>query len=216
MKLMSFIQRRGHILKVTSYHILKRLFDIISSLMGLLILLPIFIFISILIKIDDPKGSVLFKQERVGKGEKVFYIFKFRTMVINAEDMIEELLPSNEMLGAMFKMKEDPRVTKIGRFLRRTSLDEFPQLINVLIGDMSLIGPRPPLVREVSEYTEYSKKRLEIKPGCTGLWQVSGRNKIGFDEMVELDLEYINNLNIISDMKIFFKTFKVLFGQEGY
>lgn len=194
----------------------KRLFDICICISGVVILAPVFLIIAMLIKIDSPKETVLFRQKRVGKDQKKFQMYKFRTMVEGAEDMLVDILSLNEVEGAMFKMENDPRVTRIGKFLRKTSLDEFPQLLNVIKGDMSLIGPRPPLVREVKEYTDDHKARLSIRPGCTGLWQVSGRNKLSFEEMVNLDLIYINNWSFRGDMKIFFKTFKVLFGQEGY
>jgi lipopolysaccharide/colanic/teichoic acid biosynthesis glycosyltransferase len=141
-------------------------------------------------------------------------MYKFRSMVSNAEEKLKELLVHNEIEGAMFKMKNDPRITKIGKFIRKTSIDELPQLINVLRGEMSLVGPRPPLVREVAEYTDYDKLRLTVKPGCTGLWQVSGRNELSFKEMVELDLKYIQNRSIGFDLKIIFKTFKVLLGAK--
>ncbi len=144
-------------------------------------------------------------------------MYKFRSMVTDAEERLKDLLQRNEVSGAMFKMKDDPRVTKIGRFIRKTSIDELPQLLNVLKGDMSLVGPRPPLPREVKEYTSYDKQRLLVTPGCTGLWQVSARNSVGFNEMVKLDLEYIQNRNIIYDMKIIIKTIKVVCSsQNGY
>ncbi|WP_242257470.1 sugar transferase, partial [Bacillus cereus group sp. BfR-BA-01379] len=162
----------------------------------------------------DPKGTVFFKQARVGKSGREFYMYKFRSMSTDAEEKLKDLLKYNEVSGAMFKMKDDPRVTKIGKFIRRTSIDELPQLINVLMGDMSLVGPRPPLLREVNEYTDYQKQRLLVTPGCTGFWQVSGRSSLGFEEMVELDLTYIQNRNIFLDFKIIFKTFKVLLGSK--
>jgi lipopolysaccharide/colanic/teichoic acid biosynthesis glycosyltransferase len=141
-------------------------------------------------------------------------MYKFRSMVSNAEEKLKDLLAQNEIEGAMFKMKNDPRITKIGKFIRKTSIDELPQLINVLRGEMSLVGPRPPLVREVAEYTDYDKLRLTVKPGCTGLWQVSGRNELSFKEMVELDLKYIQNRSVLFDLRIIFKTFKVLLGAK--
>jgi len=136
-------------------------------------------------------------------------------MCVDAEEQLDKLLQHNEVQGVMFKMKEDPRVTKIGKFIRRTSIDELPQLWNVLNGDMSLVGPRPPLSREVSEYSDYAKQRLLVKPGCTGLWQVSGRNHVGFDEMVDLDLKYITNQSIINDVLIIVKTFKIILMPNG-
>jgi lipopolysaccharide/colanic/teichoic acid biosynthesis glycosyltransferase len=157
---------------------------------------------------------VFFSQTRVGKNGKEFKMYKFRSMVSDAEERLNDLLKYNETTGAMFKMKNDPRVTKVGRFIRKTSIDELPQLWNVLKGDMSLVGPRPPLPREVEQYTEYDKQRLLVTPGCTGLWQISGRSNVGFKEMVELDLQYIRNRSILLDLKIIFKTVLVLFGSK--
>ncbi|OQP02166.1 multidrug MFS transporter [Geobacillus sp. 44C] len=192
------------------YLIAKRIMDICGALIGLICLSWLFLIVAILIKLEDPKGPVFFKQVRVGKDGKEFYMYKFRSMVANAEELLESLLHLNETTGAMFKMKNDPRVTKIGRFIRKTSIDELPQLWNVLKGDMSLVGPRPPLPREVAQYTEYDKQRLLVTPGCTGLWQVSGRNDLGFDEMVELDLKYIRERSLLYDIKIIFKTIKIM------
>lgn len=194
--------------------VFKRTIDIAGSLIGLILLSPLFVLIAILIKLEDPKGSLLFYQTRIGKNEKPFRMFKFRSMVSNAEEKLKELLAQNEIEGAMFKMKNDPRITKVGKFIRKTSIDELPQLINVLRGEMSLVGPRPPLVREVAEYTDYDKLRLTVTPGCTGLWQVSGRNELSFKEMVELDLKYIQNRSVMFDLVIIFKTFRVLFGAK--
>ena len=196
------------------YLIAKRIMDICGALIGLICLSWLFLIVALLIKLEDPKGPVFFKQVRVGKDGKEFYMYKFRSMVTNAEELLESLLPLNETTGAMFKMKNDPRVTKIGRFIRKTSIDELPQLWNVLKGEMSLVGPRPPLPREVAQYTEYDKQRLLVTPGCTGLWQVSGRSNVGFKEMVELDLQYIRKRSIFFDLKIIFKTILVLFGSK--
>lgn len=193
----------------------KRCIDIIGALTGLLVLFIVFIVIGLLIKIEDPKGSIFFSQKRVGKNGKEFNMYKFRSMVSDAEAKLAELLEQNEATGAMFKMKNDPRVTKIGRFIRKTSIDELPQLINVLKGDMSLVGPRPPLVREVNEYTEYQMQRLLVTPGCTGLWQVSGRSNVGFEEMVELDLTYITTRSLTADIKIICQTIFMLFGSKN-
>lgn len=197
------------------YYFLKRVIDILGSLVGLLILCPIFLFVAYKIKREEPKGPVFFSQERIGKNGKVFKMYKFRSMCIDAENKLEDLLKHNEVDGAMFKMKEDPRVTKIGKFIRKTSIDELPQLVNVLRGDMSLVGPRPPLMREVVEYSLYDKQRLLVKPGCTGLWQVSGRNHVGFDEMVALDLKYISNQSLFLDLSIMIKTLIVIFNPNG-
>ncbi|MBM7618584.1 exopolysaccharide biosynthesis polyprenyl glycosylphosphotransferase [Bacillus tianshenii] len=194
---------------------IKRLMDIIGASIGLLLLLPLFLIVALLIKLEDPKGPILFSQIRVGKDEKEFKMYKFRSMVADAEAKLDELLKYNEVTGAMFKMKDDPRITRIGKFIRKTSIDELPQLWNVLKGDMSLVGPRPPLVREVAEYTEYDKQRLLVTPGCTGLWQVSGRSNVGFEEMVELDIAYIKKRSVLLDMKIIVKTVLLLVGSKN-
>ena len=194
---------------------MKRLIDIIGSFLGLILLLPIFLIVAIMIKIEDPKGPFFFKQVRIGKDETEFQMYKFRSMVTDAEERLKDLLTLNEVSGAMFKMKNDPRITKIGKFIRKTSIDELPQLWNVLKGDMSLVGPRPPLKREVEEYSTYDKQRLLVTPGCTGLWQVTARNNVGFKEMVELDIQYIRKRTIYFDMKIVLKTVVVLFGSKS-
>jgi len=196
------------------YNFIKRALDIFGAIIGLVILSVLFLIVAILIKLEDPKGPIFFSQIRVGKNGKEFKMYKFRSMVTDAEAKLEKLLKYNEVEGAMFKMKNDPRVTNIGRIIRKTSIDELPQLFNVLKGDMSLVGPRPPLPREVKEYTSYEVQRLLVTPGCTGLWQVSGRSNIGFNEMVELDLQYIKQRNIVYDLKIIIKTFKLLLGSK--
>lgn len=197
-----------------TYLIQKRIIDIIASVLGLLLLSPLFLILAIVIKLEDVKSSIIFTQERVGKYGETFKMYKFRSMISDAEYQLETLLNKNETTGAMFKMANDPRVTKVGKFIRKTSLDELPQLWNVLKGDMSLVGPRPPLPREVKEYSPHDYKRLSVVPGCTGLWQISGRSSIGFKEMVELDIFYIKNKSIWFDLKIMFKTFRVLLGSK--
>lgn len=197
------------------YFRLSRFFDVILSSIGLILLSPVLLIVAILIKLDDPKVPVIFSQDRVGKDESIFKMFKFRTMVPDAEKHLKELLQYNDVEGAMFKMKDDPRVTPIGAFLRKTSLDELPQLWNVIKGDMSLVGPRPPLIREVEMYTPHDKERLLVRPGCTGLWQVSGRNDLGFDEMVKLDIQFINHLSMKQYFSIILKTFGVIFRNHG-
>ena len=192
------------------YLLLKRCFDVVSSFIGLLMLSPLFAVIALLIKLEDPRGSVFFKQTRIGKNGQAFSIYKFRSMVSNAEQLLDHLLDQNEVSGAMFKMKKDPRVTKIGQFIRKTSIDELPQLFNVLKGDMSLVGPRPPLQREVEEYTSYQKQRLLVQPGCTGLWQVSARNSVGFEIMVELDFHYMGKRSMLFDTSIILKTIYIM------
>lgn len=156
------------------------------------------------------EDQLFYSQERIGKDEKPFKMWKFRSMIVNADKMVEQLEEQNEIDGAMFKIKDDPRVTKVGHVIRKYSLDELPQLRNVLKGDMSLVGPRPPLPIEVADYTDYDKLRLTVTPGCTGLWQVTKRNDADFDEMVELDLEYINNSSLWFDFKILLKTVGVV------
>ncbi|WP_163070791.1 sugar transferase [Priestia flexa] len=197
------------------YQYLKKIMDIFGASIGLIILSPIFIIIAIFIKLEDPKGAVFFKQLRVGKNGNKFYMYKFRSMVSNAEELLQMLLVQNEASGAMFKMKEDPRVTRIGKFIRKTSIDELPQLFNVLKGNMSLVGPRPPLPREVEQYTAYDKQRLLVNPGCTGLWQVSGRSNLTFQQMVDLDLQYIQSASVHLDIKIILKTVKVMLKSEN-
>ncbi|MCL6458420.1 MAG: sugar transferase [Gorillibacterium sp.] len=198
----------------TLYSVLKRIIDICGSLVGLILAAPLFAIVAFLIKREDPSGSALFYQTRVGKNERIFRMYKLRSMYTNAEEKLKDLLDKNEIDGAMFKMKDDPRVTKVGRFIRKTSIDELPQLINVLRGEMSLVGPRPPLTREVREYTRRDKQRLSVTPGCTGLWQVSGRNNLCFKEMVELDITYIERRCIWFDLKILFRTVKAVVGSQ--
>ncbi|WP_281658721.1 sugar transferase [Halobacillus sp. Cin3] len=197
-----------------SYFFTKRSIDIVFSLLALLVLFPFFLIICIIIKLEDSKGPILFSQVRVGKKNKHFRMYKFRSMVSNAEELKEKLMEQNEAEGPVFKIKDDPRVTNIGRFIRKTSIDELPQLINVLKGDMSLVGPRPPLPQEVEQYSAYEKQRLDVTPGLTCYWQVSGRSNIGFKEWVELDLKYIKNRSIIVDFKLIMKTVIVLFGSK--
>lgn len=197
------------------YLFIKRLIDIVGSLVGLILLSPIFIIVAIFIKLEDPKGKVLFAQERNGKCPKTFKMYKFRSMVHNAEELLHELQDKNEQSGPVFKIKDDPRITKVGKFIRKTSIDELPQLINVLKGDMSLVGPRPPIPHEVEQYTPYQMQRLAVKPGLTCIWQVSGRNNIGFDDWVDMDIEYIRTRSLLLDIKLIFKTVFVLLGDEN-
>jgi len=200
----------GRAARAAFFYTAKRAVDVAASLFGLMFLAPLFVLLSVLIKLEDPRGSVFFSQVRIGKNGKPFRMYKFRSMVANAEELLQELLEKNEIRGAMFKIKEDPRITRVGRFIRKTSLDELPQLFNVLKGDMSLVGPRPPLPREVESYSDYDMQRLSVTPGCTGLWQISGRNDVGFAEMVELDLAYIREESLLLDLKILIKTVKVV------
>ena len=193
----------------------KRIFDIAGSLVGLTILLLLYPWLALAIKVSS-KGPVFFKQVRVGKNGKRFIIYKFRSMSADAEEKKKELEKYNQCDGAVFKMKDDPRVTQIGKIMRKMSLDELPQMINVFKGEMSLVGTRPPTPDEVGKYQKWHHRRISIKPGITGLWQVSGRNKISnFDEIVKLDLKYIDNWSISKDIKIIFKTVLVLFERDS-
>ena len=196
------------------YLFFKRAMDIIGSLCGIILLSPLLIIVALAIKIEDPRGSIFFSQQRCGKDNKLFPMYKFRSMVSNAEELLEELMEHNEMDGPVFKIKEDPRITRVGKFIRKTSIDELPQLFNILMGDMSIVGPRPAIPHEVAEYSHYHKQRLLVKPGLTCIWQVSGRNSIGFEEWMDMDLEYIEKRNLWMDIKLIFKTVGVLFGDE--
>jgi len=195
---------------------LKRSMDVAISLLGLFLLLPLFVIVAIAIRLDSP-GPVFFRQIRVGKGEKLFSLYKFRSMREGAEEEQEKLMALNEADGVFFKIRDDPRVTRVGRFLRRTSIDELPQLFNVLMGHMSLVGPRPATPAEVQRYQPWHKRRLEVAPGITGLWQVSGRSQLSFDEMVLLDLYYIENWSPLLDVQIMLRTIpKVIVGEGAY
>lgn len=196
------------------YLIAKRVTDIVCSIIGLVVLSPILIITAIAIKIDS-KGPVFFKQDRVGKDEQLFSMYKFRSMVVNAEELKKNLEDENEMSGPMFKIKKDPRITKVGRFIRKTSIDELPQLFNVLKGDMSLVGPRPSLPKEVAAFEPWMKERLTVLPGLTCIWQVSGRNNIPFKQWMELDIKYVRERSYLLDLKLIFKTFFVLFGDDN-
>lgn len=196
------------------YIYLKRFFDVILSLIGLIVLAIPFLIIAAFVKFCDG-GPVLYTQERVGKDGRRFQIYKFRSMCVDADKLLEKLKEQNEATGPMFKMKNDPRITSVGYFLRKTSLDELPQLWNVLRGDMSLVGPRPPLPREVAKYSEYDLQRLWVIPGCTGLWQATERNNVGFEEMVKLDLEYIQKRSLLFDAKIILLTVVAIIHPNG-
>ena len=201
--------------KKRAYRFFKRMFDIIISLIGLIILLVPLLILSLIIVIDNPGASPIYVQKRHGKNGKIFKFYKLRTMVKDA-DKIHPPESDNEMQGPAFKMKNDPRITRVGKFLRRSSIDELPQLWNVIKGDMSLVGPRPPLPKEVEQYTDEQKKRLSVTPGITCYWQVQPkRNSLTFDEWVELDLKYISERSFKTDLKIMFKTIGAIFGLEG-
>lgn len=198
------------------YEFFKRLFDVVFSILALVILFIPFIIISVIIVIDSPGASPIFVQKRTGKNGKEFKFYKFRSMVPNAESMLEDLLADNEMDGPAFKITDDPRITKFGKFLRRSCIDELPQLLNILKGDMSFVGPRPPLPREVAMYDEYQMQRLLVTPGLTCYWQVQPqRNNVSFDEWMECDIRYINERSIKTDISIFFRTFGVVLCMDG-
>lgn len=197
-----------------SKHTAKRAFDIFASAVGLLLLSPVFLWITIAVRRDSP-GPALFSQVRVGLNGKKFRMLKFRSMVIDAEDQLPGLLDLSEGNGVLFKLKQDPRITKVGSFLRRYSLDELPQLVNVLRGDMSLIGPRPPLAREVEQYDKWTHRRFLVKPGITGLWQVSGRSDLSWDDSVRLDLYYVENWSLTGDMVILYRTVRIVVRAHG-
>lgn len=197
-----------------SYRFSKRLLDIVASLLGLIVLSPVFLVVSLLIYRED-KGNVIFCQERNGLNNVVFKMYKFRSMIINAPAMRAELGKYNELDGPAFKMKDDPRITRIGAFIRKTSIDELPQLVNVLKGEMSLVGPRPLPTYETAECNEYQLQRLLVKPGITCYWQISGRNDISFDEWIEMDLRYIKEAGIWTDMKILILTVSAVLSKKG-
>ena len=193
---------------------MKSIFDFFFSLFVIILVLPVFFILAIAIKIDDG-GPVFFRQERVGLNGRRFFCFKFRTMVTNAEALKASLMGQNEQEGPVFKIAIDPRVTRVGRFLRKTSLDELPQFINVLRGEMSIVGPRPPIPSEVEKYKRWQIRRLSMKPGITCIWQVSGRNNIRFEEWMKLDMEYIDNWSLGQDAILIFKTIKVMLIGDG-
>lgn len=195
--------------------LLKRMLDICGALVGCVILFLLTIIVGPLIKLESP-GPVFFSQKRVGRNGRIFKMYKFRSMYADAEERKKELMKQNEMNGLMFKMENDPRITRIGRFLRKTSLDEFPQFINILRSDMSLVGTRPPTLDEFAQYSPYHKKRLSFRPGLTGMWQVGGRSDItDFEEIVRLDVEYIDNWSFMLDIKILLKTVLEVFKGSG-
>jgi exopolysaccharide biosynthesis polyprenyl glycosylphosphotransferase len=193
---------------------LKRIIDLVGSVVGLLVSWPLFLIIALAIRLDS-RGPILFRQERVGEHHRRFQIYKFRTMRVGAEKELDQLKARNEADGPIFKIRDDPRVTRVGRLLRQSSLDELPQLINVLRGEMSLVGPRPPIPAEVEQYKSWHKKRLAVPPGITGLWQVSGRSELTFDEMVLLDLYYIEHWSPWLDLAILLRTLPKVIARDG-
>ncbi|CBL35513.1 Sugar transferases involved in lipopolysaccharide synthesis [butyrate-producing bacterium SM4/1] len=189
--------------------------DILGAAVGICLTVLIGLFVVPAIKLESP-GPAVFKQTRIGKNGRKFSIYKFRSMYMDAEERKKELMKQNEMDGLMFKMKDDPRITKVGKFIRKTSIDELPQFFNVLRGDMSLVGTRPPTVDEFERYEEHHKRRLSLRPGITGMWQVSGRSDIqNFEDVVRLDLEYIDNWSVWLDIKILFQTVLVVLLHRG-
>lgn len=196
------------------YLFTKRALDLAVSSLIILLVLPLIPVIVLLIKMDS-RGPVLFRQKRVGKNGKIFDLYKFRSMVDGAEKALDSLRPLSNREGPIFKIEEDPRITRVGSFLRRSSLDELPQIINVLKGDMTIVGPRPNLPSEVAQYLPWQRTRLKVTPGITCFWQVTGRSHIGFQEWMRLDLEYIRKRSIKTDIKIIFKTFPAVIARKG-
>ena len=197
------------------YTFFKRVFDIFFSSLSIILLSPIFLMIAVAIKVDDPKGSVIYVSDRVGKNGIIFKFYKFRSMCADADKIYHDLQHANEASGPIFKMKDDPRVTKVGKFLRKTSLDELPQLFNIIKGDMSFVGPRPPMRREVEDCPEYPMERLAVTGGLSCYWQVQGRSSIDFNGMVELDLKYIEERSMLTDLKIIFLTIPAVLRGDG-
>jgi exopolysaccharide biosynthesis polyprenyl glycosylphosphotransferase len=193
----------------------KRAFDVVLTALGLIVLAPMFLIVAIAIKLDS-RGPVFFLQPRRGRNHKIFEIIKFRTMVTGAEGMRDSLLDANESDGPLFKIRRDPRVTRVGAWLRRLSIDELPQLFNVMRGEMSLVGPRPFVLYEDDKIDGWARRRLDLMPGITGLWQVLGRNDIDFQEMVKLDYLYVNNWSLWWDIKLLLKTIPIVFARRGY
>lgn len=198
------------------YRFFKRVQDIVFSALALIVLAIPMLLLALIIYIDSPGASPIFKQKRVGLNGREFTFYKFRSMVPHADEHLKDVEEENEMDGPVFKIKEDPRITRVGHFIRRTSLDELMQLVNVLMGDMSLVGPRPPLPNEVEQYDAYDRQRLYVKPGLSCYWQIQPkRNDLSFHEWMELDMKYIQDRGFLTDWKIIFRTIKVMFAQEG-
>lgn len=196
---------------------IKRSFDFLIALMGIILLSPVFLIIVLLIEIEEPGTSFVYSQTRIGKDGVPFKMYKFRSMRQNADQLVEQLRKENNISDVTFKMKDDPRVTRIGKFIRKHSLDELLQLFNVLIGNMSLVGPRPGLPEEVAKYSDKDMVRLSVLPGCTGVWQVSGRNGVTFKEMIKMDTFYVTHQTFVLDFQIIMKTAKVvIFPNEAY
>ena len=211
-----FIDREKMLRSHRHYWVLRRAQDIVFSLLALILLAPLALVISLAIVLDSPGDGAIFRQRRVGRDGKLFWLYKFRTMCPDAEKRMNELLKLNQMDGPVFKIKGDPRITRVGRFLRKTSLDELPQLLNVLQGDMSIVGPRPALPREVELYSDYQRQRLYVTPGLSCYWQIAPhRNEMSFDEWVALDLKYIQERSFWVDWKIIFLTVRAMLMKYG-
>lgn len=210
------VDRKQNLKDHRLYWKVRRAQDVFFSTIALIVLSPLMLGIAIAIVIDDPSAGPIFCQERVGRNGKLFKFYKFRSMCPNAEEKLKELLDQNEMDGPVFKMKEDPRITRVGKFIRKTSLDELPQLWNILKGEMSIVGPRPALPREVEKYGEYEKQRLYVTPGLSCYWQIAPhRNELSFEEWMELDVKYVQERSFLVDWKIILKTFKVCLLRQG-
>lgn len=196
------------------YEKIKRFFDICLSSAALVVLSPLLLVIAILIYLED-KGPVIYSQTRIGKDGRAFKLYKFRSMCVDADEKLKDLQELNERDGPVFKIRDDPRVTKVGKFIRKTCIDELPQLVNIIKGDMSIVGPRPPLPNEVEQYNSYQKQRLLVVPGLTCYWQIQKGEETTFDEWVELDLKYIKERSILLDFRLILLTFKVILSGKG-
>lgn len=210
------IDRKQTLHSKRAYWLGRRLQDILFSSAALLVLSPLLAFVAVIICIDDPSAGPIYAQDRCGRDGKLFRMYKFRTMYKNADAQLDALLEQNEMDGPVFKIKDDPRITRVGRILRKTSIDELPQLFNILTGSMSIVGPRPALPREVAEYNQYQLQRLFVQPGLTCYWQIQpDRNALSFDEWMDLDIQYIRERSFLVDWKIILKTIPGVFFGEG-
>ncbi|MDH4037630.1 MAG: sugar transferase [Candidatus Krumholzibacteria bacterium] len=196
------------------YRVSRRLFDLVFGFLILLLIAPVVPLLAVMIRLDSP-GPILYRQTRIGQGGRRFTFLKFRSMYAGSDRKLDELAALNEQAGPIFKMRDDPRITPVGRFLRRSSLDEIPQILNVLRGDMSIVGPRPALPAEVSKYEPWQRRRLEARPGLTCLWQISGRSHIGFDEWMRLDVEYLRTRSLWTDVVILAKTIPAVMARRG-
>lgn len=212
----SKLDRKQELKSHKNYWRLRRSQDVFFSSLAIVVLSPVLIGTALAVYLDDPHGSPIFKQFRCGRDGKPFMMYKFRSMYVDAEDRLNELLENNEMDGPAFKIKDDPRITHVGHFIRKTSIDELPQLFNILKGDMSIVGPRPALPREVEQYKDEWKQRMYVTPGLTCYWQIQpNRNDISFDEWMELDLKYIQERSFINDWKIIFQTIGAVIHKQG-